>query len=286
MSKRGPTRGRRLKVIVGCPLLSLLLTSCGFIGQAATNEGGTTSASAPSMTGQAWSPWKLVWQDNFNGSGRPTKWNFDTGGYGFGDGQLEWNGYDNAMLNGHGQLAITATKGGSGHPCWYGACEYTSAKIQTTFAQTYGRFEARIELPFGQGLWPAFWMVPADITESPRKAIGEIDVLEVTSRSPYLVRGYAHDGHVYNYRALKVANTISNQYHIYGVDWTPKGITWTFDGQSYGHINAYPGWPFDRPFIMLLDLAVGGWWPGPPNSSTVFPASMLVDWVRVYKWLG
>jgi beta-glucanase (GH16 family) len=225
----------------------------------------------------------LSWQDNFTGTGLPSGWTFDDGGYGFGDKQLQWNSDDNAQLTGHGGLVITANKGGEGHTCWYGQCEYTAAKVQTEFAQTYGRFEARIKLPAGRGLWPAFWMIPAATVENPETP-GEIDVIEVNNRQPYLITGYAHDGSVFNYRAEKVLDLpSSSQYHTYGVDWTPTGITWTLDGHPYGHIAAYPNWPFDQPFIMLLDVAVGGSWPGAPDESTVFPAHMTVSWVRAYK---
>jgi beta-glucanase (GH16 family) len=196
---------------------------------------------------------------------------------------LEWNSDDNAKLSGHGGLIITANRGGEGHPCWYGPCEYTGVKIQTSFAQTYGRFEARIKLPAGRGLWPAFWMVPAATAQNP-KLPGEIDVIEVNNHHPYLVSGYAHDGVRFNYKAEDVVNLpAASQFHTYGVDWTPSGITWTLDGKPYASIKSYSKWPFNQPFIMLLDLAVGGSWPGSPNASTVFPAQMLVSWVRVYK---
>jgi len=220
------------------------------------------------------------------GTGLPTKWTFDVGGYGFGDNQLEWNSNNNAQLTGNGGLVITADRGGGEHSCWYGTCKYTGAKIQTTFAQTYGRFEARIKLPAGRGLWPAFWMVPAANKENP-KTPGEIDIIEVNNLHPYLVTGYAHDSTRFNYRAEDVVQLpASSQFHTYGVDWTPTGITWTLDGKPYGHIKAYPNWSFDQPFIMLLDLEVGGNWPGPPNANTVFPAQMQVSWVRVYKLVG
>lgn len=244
----------------------------------ADSSGQTASTSGSSQ-------WKLTWQDNFSGSGSPSPkdWKFDLGGYGFGNNQLQWNGSANAQLSEHDGLAITATKGGDGQTCWYGACQYTSAKIQTTFAQEYGRFEARIKLPSGTGLWPAFWMIPAAEATDPGTP-GEIDVIEVNNSNPYLVAGYVHDANVYNYRAAKVLTMPpSSGFHTYGVDWTRSGITWTFDGQPYAHIRAYPNWPFDQPFVMILDLAVGGSWPGSPDASTQFPAQMDVSWVRVYK---
>lgn len=287
-----------LKVALIGPIVSLALASCSAIASpqpaAATlqpnvpsqlngtskpktnpkSQMGDTSATRPE--------WKLSWEDDFTGKGLPAKWTFDTGGYGFGDKQLQWNSNNNAQLSGNGGLVITAAQGGGGHTCWYGPCTYTAAKIQTTFAQTYGRFEARIKLPAGRGLWPAFWMIPAH-SSGP----GEIDIIEVNNKSPYLASGYVHDPGVFSYKARTVLDLpISAQYHTYGIDWTPSGITWTLDGTAYGHIKSYPNWPFNQPFIMLLDLAVGGEWPGPPDANTSFPAYMLVSWVRVYEWKG
>jgi beta-glucanase (GH16 family) len=226
--------------------------------------------------------WKLVWQDDFTGKGLPVNWKFQVSGDGFGNNSLAWFGNSNATLTGRGGLVITAEKGGSNHVCWYGPCKYTSAEIATSFAQEYGRFEARIKLPSGVGLWPAFWMTPESTKAN--TVPGEIDIIEVNDQDPDEVSGYAHDGAIFSYKAEKLlATPPSSEFHVYGVDWTPTGITWTLDGKSYGHINAYKNWPFDQPFIMLLDLAVGGNWPGPPTSETVFPAVMQVSWVHVYK---
>ena len=279
---------RRLKAVI-IPLLSMLLASCesGSGPQAVGLNAGSSGYAVPTSTPSVdTSPWKLVWQDNFTGTGLPTGWTFDVGGYGFGDKQLQWNSDDNAQLSGSGGLVITATQGADGHVCWYGPCQYTSAKIETTFAQTYGRFEARIKLPAGTGLWPAFWMIPASTKQNPQ-APGEIDIIEVNNLQPYLIKGYAHDADTFNYRAEQVLNfPPSLQFHTYGIDWTPSGITWTIDGHPYGHINSYRNWPFNQPFFMLLSLAVGGSWPGPPSAATVFPAQMVVSWVRVYKMVG
>lgn len=244
-----------------------------------------SSAPAPASNGNGQS-WKLVWQDDFAGTGLPDGWNFQVNGNGFGDKSLAWFGDSNARLTGQGGLVITAERGGSGHTCWYGPCQYTSAEIATSFAQEYGQFEARIKLPSGIGLWPAFWMVPL-ANEGAQVVPGEIDIIEVNNQNPDEVSGYAHDGSVFSYKAEKLLSaSSSSQYHVYGVNWTPTGITWTLDGKPYGHIGAYKNWPFDRPFIMLLDLAVGGTWPGSPNAATVFPAEMQVSWVRVYKMVS
>jgi beta-glucanase (GH16 family) len=154
--------------------------------------------------------------------------------------------------------------------------------MMSNFAQEYGRFEARIKLPSGTGLWPAFWLIPQP--QQGQKLPGEIDIVEVNNKNPYEVTGYVHDGPVYNYKALKVLSTPpSSQFHVYGVDWTPTGVTWTLDGQPYAHIDKFAGWPLNQPFVIVLDLAVGGEWPGSPTASTVFPATMQVSWIHVYK---
>ena len=247
-----------------------------------TNSPGTPLEMTPTTSGNG-QHWKLVWQDGFIGNGIPVGWNFVVSGSGFGNDSLAWFNEGNATLTGHGGLVITAEKDGSQHTCWYGPCKYTSAEIETSFAQEYGRFEARIKLPSGAGLWPAFWMIPLT-TKANSVLAGEIDIIEVNNKNPNEVSGYAHDGPVYNYKAEKILKTPpASQFHVYGVDWTPAGITWTLDGEPYGHMGVYRNWPFDRPFIMLLDLAVGGIWPGSPTAATVFPAKMEVSWVRVYK---
>lgn len=282
------SRLRRHSLVRVAALISVALAACSVAGQIPK---ASTSSSAlsnprhgPTSSGRDTSGWKLTWQDSFEGSGAPSQWISDNGGYGFGDKQLQWNTDENAQLSASGGLVITAATGGYKKACWYGPCQYTGAKIQTTFAQTYGRFEARIKLPAGKGLWPAFWMIPAAETPGQGTSAGEIDIIEVNNSNPYLLTGYAHGDNIHKYRAEDVLDMpLSSQYHIYGVDWTPTGITWTIDGHAYGHFSAYPSWPFNRPFIMILDLAVGGQWPGPPTASTVFPAHMLVSWVRVYK---
>jgi beta-glucanase (GH16 family) len=226
-----------------------------------------------------------VWQDNFTGSSVTDNWDYITGGSGFGDQSLQWFGDTNAATGPDG-LTITAAKGGSDHTCWYGSCVYASAEIKTSFAQEYGRFEARIKIPGGSGLWPAFWMLPVGGTQGQRTP-GEIDVMEVNNRNPNEITGYVHDAEFFNYKALKVLSARpSSGFHTYGIDWTPGGITWTFDGVSYGHVSEYSGWPFNQPFYMLLDLAVGGSWPGSPTASTVFPAELQVSWIRVYQMAG
>ena len=268
--------GVRLRRI-GQPLIGLLLllTSCSVAASAAGHPPSPVS-------GKAEGRWVLTWRDEFNGSDGLKQWRVQVGGWDL--QQLQWYDANALSLDGHGHLVITASHNSAGHLCWYGSCRYSSGRIDTygIFSQTYGRFEARIKLPAGRGLWPAFWLEGANVGQvaSP----GEIDVIETNGHNSELVQSFAH---LYDNRykafSLKLPKPLSAGYHVYRIDWTPKGITLFVDGRAYGHLNAYAGWPFNHPFFIIINLAVGGIWPGPPDSNTRFPAHMLVDWVRVYR---
>lgn len=114
-------------------------------------------------------------------------------------------------------------------------------------------------------------------------ACGELDVVEVNGKNPYLVSGYSHGPHKSHEAYLALPEPIAAGFHVYGIEWTPQVIIWTVDGRAYSRLYKYTGWPFDHPFFLLLDLAVGGKWPGSPRAATKFPARMFVDWVRVYR---
>jgi beta-glucanase (GH16 family) len=250
--------------------------------QQASTQVGSASAIDPAA-GQ--SGWKLTWSSNFGGPDARSKWLYYSGGTGFGVKQLQWYDAANTAFSKNGQLVITADKGGGGNTCWYGACRYTSARIETknTFSQTYGQFEARIKFPAGLGLWPAFWIEGANVYQVGWPACGELDVIEPKSQNPYLVSGYAHATRFKHRSLLTVTTPITAGFHTYGVIWNPRGVTWYFDGHAYSHMNSYKGSPFNKPFFIILDLAVGGGYPGKPTAATHFPAKMVVDWVRVYS---
>jgi beta-glucanase (GH16 family) len=246
-----------------------------------------TATVSPAPSGYSGDPgpgWKLTWRDDFTG-GPLQGWSAVTSGDG--GGLKELQGYDpgNATLAPGGGLMITANKGTNGQECWYGPCTYSSARLQTKglFAQQYGLVEARIKIPAGKGIWPAFWMEGTDIDQVGWPAAGEIDVLEVNNKDPRLVSAYLHapDEEYGAYHHLH--QPLSAGYHVYGIDWRASGITWLLDGKPYGHVDAYPGWAFDKPFFLILSLAVGGVFPGSPDSTTPFPAQMDVSWVRVYQ---
>ncbi|RQX09995.1 glycoside hydrolase family 16 protein [Micromonospora arida] len=240
----------------------------------------------------------ISWQDEFNSpAGTPVdqnKWRFDTGGGGWGNNERQYytNSTSNAVHDGQGNLVITARRDNpANYQCHYGRCEYTSARLLTaaTFTQTYGRFEARIKIPRGQGIWPAFWMLG---TGGGWPDAGEIDVMENIGREPNTVYGTVHGpgysggGGITGSRTLDAP--LADTFHTYRVDWEPNVITWYVDGVQYHRVDpARLGgsrWVFDHPFFMILNVAVGGNWPGYPDGSTQFPQQMLVDYVRVSSY--
>jgi beta-glucanase (GH16 family) len=245
---------------------------------------------------------KLVWQDEFDGakgaSFDRTKWVAETGGAGWGNQEREFYTAraENVALDGDGHLVITALEEPSSttNSCWYGKCRYTSARLKTQglFARTHGRFEARIRVPRGQGIWPAFWMLGADISSVGWPRCGEIDIMENIGREPGIVHGTVH-GPGYSGangigRATSLASgAFADDFHIYAVDWQPGEIRWLLDGKQYYRITptdlpAGASWAFDHPFFLLLNVAVGGGWPGDPDTTSTFPQQMVVDYVRVY----
>ncbi len=242
---------------------------------------------------------RLVWSDEFEGpagaSPDQSKWDFDTGGWGNGQLQSYTAGPQNASLDGKGDLVITArAESHTGHD---GITRpYTSARIQTlnTFQFQYGLAEARIQVPAGKGLWPAFWLLGDEAYDGAKiwPAYGEIDAMEVLGSEPSVVHGTLHAPWPSAPKGMGGRKTsptpLSAGFHVYGVEWAPERISFLLDGAVYKTITpadlpSGAAWPFDHPFFLLLNLAVGGEWPGAPNTSTQFPAHMLVDWVRVWQ---
>ena len=242
----------------------------------------------------------LVWSDEFDGAKLdPETWFFATGdgtekglAGGWGNNELQYYLPDSAQLA-DGVLSITARQE------TVEGLNYTSARINTEdrFAFEYGRIEASIKLPAGQGLWPAFWMLPQDTPYGAWAASGEIDIVETVNldgSGSDEIFGTIHFGG--EFPANSSAGTtytpsadITTEFHTYAVEWDAAEIRWYFDGTLYGMQNAWTSTaapfpaPFDQPFHILLNLAVGGNFPGSPDGTTVFPATMEVDWVRVYS---
>jgi beta-glucanase (GH16 family) len=245
----------------------------------------------------------LTWSDEFNGPAGaapdPGKWGRDTGGGGFGNNELEYytTGTSNAALDGQGNLVITARKENpANYGCWYGSCQYTSARLNTAgrFTQAYGRFEARLKIPRGQGLWPAFWMLGNDISSVGWPNSGEIDVMENVGFEPNTVHGslhgpgYSGGSPLTGTYSLPGGAAFADGFHTFTVDWAPDSVAFSVDGAQYARhtpseTRGNP-WVFNHPFFIILNVAVGGNWPGSPNASTVFPQQMVVDYVRAYAY--
>ena len=245
--------------------------------------------------------WTLTWSDEFDGANGsrpdPTKWKFEVGGNGWGNQELEYytDRPENARIE-QGNLDIEARRedytGKDGV-----ARQYTSARLTTrgNFAQRYGRFVARIKLPLGQGMWPAFWMLGDDVDKVHWPDCGEIDIMENIGKEPSSVHGSLH-GPGYSGGKLDFTSTyklpggpvFSDNFHEYAIEWEPNVLRFYMDEYLYatfvpGQLPPGEKWVFDHPFFIILNLAVGGDWPGPPDSTTQFPQQMLVDYVRVYE---
>ena len=237
----------------------------------------------------------LVWADEFDGTGLdPQRWHIQTGtgtAYGltaWGNNELQTYtaAPENLSVNG-GLLRITALDIPSGNSA------YTSARIRTAGLAAFagGRIEARVRVPAGQGLWPAFWMLPEEARYGGWAVSGELDIMEVLGHDPSRLHCTVHYGGSYpcnsNTGSSVVGPDLSADFHTYGVEWSDDEITWLLDGAAVHTLTAEGlggrFWPFDRPFHLLLNLAVGGNWPGSPNASTPFPAELAVDWVRVWQ---
>jgi len=235
---------------------------------------------------------KLVMQDEFDKDGAPnsTIWGYDegTGIEGWGNNELQYytKRTENVKVE-NGYLLITAQKES------YNDYSYTSARLTTKgkFDQAYGRFEARIRLPYGQGMWPAFWLLGANIDEVGWPKCGEIDIMEYRGQQPTKVLGTVHGPGYSGATSISKSYSLLNDrfdtgFHIFGIEWGPDYINYYVDDVLYNQItpaDVTGEWVFDHPFYLIINLAVGGNFVGSPNSQTVFPQTMLVDYVRVYQ---
>jgi beta-glucanase (GH16 family) len=276
----------------------------GIIGSGGT--GGPADANTGIDGSSALPGWVLTWSDEFDGPDGsavdPTKWVHDVGGSGWGNQELEYytDGTKNAVVMG-GNLVITATTAGaSSYNCSYpssGPCQYTSARLltQNKFSQQYGRIEARIQIPEGQGLWPAFWMLGTDINTNGWPTCGEIDIMENIGKEPSTNNGSLHmpaagtsnDDDLTGTYSLPGNAKLGDDFHTYAIEWSAAAIKFYVDDNLYETQTPSTAtgrtWKFDHPFFILLNVAVGGQWPGAPDSTTNFPQTMKVDWVRVYE---
>ena len=263
----------------------------------ATIRNDDTYAFIPSdgyETPTTYTGYEKVWQDEFNGTSLDlTSWGFDVGGSGWGNNELQYytnNRPENIYLS-SGKLIIEAKKES------FQGREYTSSRILTKGKKefTFGRIDIRAKLPVGKGIWPALWMLGKKIDQTSWPACGEIDIMELVGKNPNQVHGTVHWGantasHQYTGNAYTLATgDFSQKFHVYSLVWVLDKIEIFMDDISYFKFDrsrvGTAAYPFNEPFFLIFNVAVGGNWPGSPDASTVFPQQMAVDYVRVFKKL-
>ena len=240
--------------------------------------------SADSYSGKS-----LVWSDEFDESEiNLNNWTYDLGAHGWGNQELQL--YTSNSQNSYvhdGNLMIVAKNEGN---------YYTSARMKSIDLQEfqYGRIDVRALLPKGQGIWPAIWMLGANFPTAGWPACGEIDIMELIGSSPNYVHGTVHYGDDYTQHqftgqgtSISFGQTFSDEFHVFSIDWNEQGITWYLDDVEFFSIDqtvsGNQNYPFDNPFFFILNIAVGGEWPGYPDETTEFPQYMAVDYVRVFQ---
>ena len=286
------------------PLHAVLLLACLSSAACAAPTTARNTAAPPRMamaaTPAASAFDTLVWSDEFD-TANAADWTFETGGHGWGNQELQfYTDGQNAFIQhdplaGSRVLVIEARRGApAGASCWYGTCQYSSTRMITRGKREFrhGRVEARIRLPQTQGIWPAFWMLGSDFGQVGWPHSGEIDIMEHVGFEPTLTHGALHgpgySGNTPFSGTHDLGERADARYRVYAVEWDAAGIAWFVDGQPFyrltrAQVEARGPWVFDQPFFLLLNVAVGGSWPGSPDASSVFPQRMYVDWVRVYQ---
>jgi beta-glucanase (GH16 family) len=241
------------------------------------------------------SPWRLVWQDEFDGAAGTlpdrARWSAEQGGGGWGNDELQYytDRSNNLSLDGAGHLAIVARRES------FGGRDYTSARLITRdqFQHAYGRFEARMKLPTGQGIWPAFWLLGGNYQSAAWPGCGEIDIMEQRGQAPEVVYGSLHGPGYSGGASLTGTHVVTgghptSELHVYAIEWRPGRVEWFVDNVRYyamssSQIPSGGRWVYDHAFFLILNVAVGGHFVGSPNGSTPFPQTLLVDYVRVYE---
>jgi beta-glucanase (GH16 family) len=258
---------------------------------------GTISCKKDSVQTLPKREWQLTWSDEFEGAAGSSvdssKWNFNIGrgDNGWGNAELQYytDRSTNVSLDGNGNLIVTARQES------FSGAGFTSARLNTQgkFSQAYGRWEARLKTPTGPGLWPAFWLLGADIDEVSWPQCGEIDIMEQRGQEPTINNGSIHGpgysgGNSISSYYSSLVGRFDTEYHIYAVEWGTDFIDFFVDDYLYKRITPamVPGeWVYDSPFFIILNVAVGGNFVGFPTSQTPFPQSLIVDYIRVYKQL-
>ncbi|HET9636794.1 MAG TPA: glycoside hydrolase family 16 protein [Gemmatimonadaceae bacterium] len=283
--------------------LAVLLVACA----ACTDSAPTTAGNARPTESALPTEWTQIWSDEFDGPAGAavdsSKWTNDlgdgcsNGNCGWGNNELESYSDDrsNISLNGQGQLAIVGKPVPPVLKCYYGPCRYTSAKITTrgkfTVSAT-GRVEARIKLPEGQGLWPAFWLLGTTCQQVGWPDCGEIDIMESKGSLPTLsssaLHGPGYSGQTPFANWQRFSSGSITDFHTYAVEWNPRSVQWFVDGMPHYQVGATDIHVFGKSvlgksFFVILNLAIGGHFDGNPRSESIFPATMLVDYVRVFR---
>ena len=273
--------------------ISFILGACAMTTPVPTPTTVPTSTPMPTPTA-IWdrSGWEIAWHDEFDTPELNLKnWTFDIGGNGWGN--QEWQVYtdrpENVRIE-NGMLVIEARE----EEATFSGRPYSSARIKTQglHAWQYGRIEARMKLPYGQGIWPAFWMLGENFNQAGWPGAGEIDIMEHIGKEPDRIHGTVHAPGYYGGKEgttttfIIPTGSLKDDFHIYAIEWEENEIRWYFDDQQYFKLtpeDVPDEWIFDHPFFIILNLAVGGRWPGYPDKTTVFPQFLYVDYVRVYQ---
>lgn len=278
------------------------LAGCGNLGNTPHRDDdgsiavqSATAATPTTTPTQQASPWKLVWSDEFDGASRTPpdsdKWTPAVGGDGWGNQQLDYDTNNkNVYQDGQGNLVIEARKGNpTNYQCWYGQCQYTSAQITTKghFSFTYGRLEARMKVPAGQGIWSAFWLLGDNCATVGWPTCGEIDVMENVGKQPNIVYGTVHGPGYFSGTSQLRHGVFSDDFHVFALQWDPSHLRFFVDGVNYATYNRaalanQAQWVYNHPFHIVLNVSVGGVWPGSPDATTVFPQKMIISYMRVY----
>lgn len=295
MPTRPANRLRRV-VTLHCAMRVVWLLALGPVMASARSQPSRAASSA----------WTLVWSDEFNGAaGAPVdgrRWTHDMGdgcragicGWGNEEREYYTSASENVALDGHGRLAITARTAPAGLHCHYGPCRYTSARIKTKGRMNArpGRVEARLRVPSGQGLWPAFWMLGSSYPETPWPQCGELDIMEHRGSKPHAMSSAIHGPGYFGRTPFAHEHVLqrggfADDFHVFAVEWSSTQVRFLVDGSPHYTINRSAveragSWVFDQPFFVILNLAIGGTFDGDPQSDAMLPATMLVDYVRVY----
>lgn len=266
----------------------LFVVACGgHAGEPAAAPAPAVAVS-PAPAPAAASGWVLDWNDEFGGTSLDhSKWTEETGPNWHNNELQYYTDRPENLRVSNGYLVIEARKEA------FGGRAYTSARIRTRGLEErqYGRYEARIRVPRGQGMWPAFWLLGASCGQVAWPACGEIDIMENIGKEPAIIHGTVHGpgysgDHGFGAPSALASGAYADDFHVFALEWEPRQIRFYRDGILYHTVTpdlVNGPWVYEQPFYVILNLAVGGDWPGNPDASTVFPQQMLVDYVRVYR---